>query len=100
MSLGKDPEYKLLKRFITLEAFLVQVIIYLLIWLWDDYLATILSLVLGSIALSLYLLSYLVELVDKSSVPWVYYRLMLLCFLAPLIGAILGILLKNGLSWL
>ncbi len=100
MSIGKEPEHLLLKKLITLEAFLIQIAIYLLIWLWDDYLATILSLVLGAISLSLYILSYLVELVDQSKVPRVYYRLMLLSFLAPLIGGILGILLRNGLSWL
>jgi len=100
MSLGKDPEHLLLKKLVTLEAFLIQMGIYLLIWLWDDYMATVLSLILGGIALSLYLLTKMVELIDQSNVPNVYYRLMFLSFLAPFIGAILGILLRNGLSWL
>lgn len=100
MSLGKEPDHTFLKKLITLEAFLIQIAIYMLIWLWDDYLAAILSLVIGGVALSLFILSNMVEWVDKSRVPRVYYRLMFLSFLAPLIGAIIGVLLRNGLSWL
>ena len=90
----------MLKRLITIEAFLVQVLIYLLLWLWNDYLATVLSLILGGISLFVWLISLIVEWVEQSKVPKSYYRLMLLCFLAPLLGAIIGIGLKNGLSWM
>ncbi len=90
----------MIRYFVTLEAFLVQVLGYLLLWLWNDYLATILSLIFGGIAFFIWFISLIVEWVEKSKVPPSYYRLMLLCFLAPLLGAVIGIVLKNGLNWL
>lgn len=90
----------MIQTFITLEAFLVQVVLYLLIWLYDDYLGSLISLIFGSIAFFLWLISHLVELVERSRVPRAYYRLMLLCFLAPLTASILGLLLRQGVGWM
>ena len=90
----------ILKRFATIEALLIQIIFYLLLWLWDDYMASIVSLILGGISLFVLVISYLVELVERSRVSKDYYRVMFFCFLAPLFGAIIGITLLNGLSWL
>lgn len=90
----------ILKRLATIEALLIQVIFYLLLWLWDDYLASIISLILGGISFSVLIISYLVELVERSRVSKDYYRVMFFCFLAPVLGAIIGIVLLNGLSWL
>ncbi len=92
--------YPLLDRLVSIEAILIQVVAYLLIWLLNDYLAFVLSFILGGIALSLYLVAKVVELVDRSRVPKVYYRFMVICFLAPLIAGALGLLLRNGPSWL
>lgn len=92
-------QHPLLDRLVSIEAFLTQVVVYLLIWLLNDYLAVVLSLILGGIALSVYLISKIVELVERSRVPRVYYRFMVVCFVAPAIAAVIGLLLRNGLSW-
>lgn len=92
-------QHPILDRLVSLESFLTQVVIYLLIWLLNDYLAVVLSLIFGGIALSVYVISKLVELVETSRVPKVYYRFMVMCFTAPALAAIVGILLRNGLSW-
>jgi hypothetical protein len=68
-------------------------------WVIDDYLAVVVSFILGGISLAIYLISKLIELVDKSNVPKVYYRFMLICLLAPIIAGMIGLLLLNGLSW-
>ena len=88
-----------LDKLVSIEAFLVQVVLYLLLWVFDDYLAVVISLILGSIALAIFLLSKLIELVESSRVPKVYYRFVVLCFIAPAIAAIIGMFLLNGLSW-
>ena len=88
-----------LDKLVRLEAFLVQVVLYLLLWVIDDYLAVVVSFILGGISLAIYLISKLIELVDKSNVPKVYYRFMLICLLAPIIAGMIGLLLLNGLSW-
>ena len=92
--------YPILDRLVSIEAFLIQIVAYLLIWLLNDYLAFILSFILGGIALFLYLVAKIVELVDRSRVPKVYYRFMVIGFVAPLIAGGLGLLLRNGPSWL
>jgi hypothetical protein len=100
MSKPFPKEVTFLAKLVGPEAFLVQLVVYLLLWLWNDYLATILSLVLGGISLAVFLIAKLVELVESSRVPGIYYRFMVICFIAPLVGAILGIFLRDGLSWL
>lgn len=89
-----------LDKLVTIEAFLVQLVLYLLLWIVDDYMALVLSLILGGISFFIYLISKLVELVDRSRVPKVYYRFMVFCFLAPAIAAVVGLFLLNGPSWL
>lgn len=93
-------DHPVLDKLVTIEAFLVQLVVYLFLWLWNDYLAFILSVILGGISLSILVVSKMVELVESSRVPKVYYRFMVFCILAPLIAGIAGVLLRNGLSWL
>lgn len=100
MSEQFQRQHPILDRLVTIEAFLVQFVVYLLMWLFNDYMAVLLSLILGGIALSVYVVSKLVELVERSRVPKVYYRFMVICFTTPLLAAILGLLMRNGLSWM
>ena len=100
MSTPFRQEHPLLDKLVTIEAFLVQLVVYLFLWFWNDYLALILSLILGGIALSILVVSKMVELVESSRVPKVYYRFMVICILAPLLAGIAGMLLRNGVSWL
>jgi hypothetical protein len=100
MSTPFRQEHPLLDKLVTIEAFLVQLVIYLFLWFWNDYLALILSLILGGIALSILVVSKMVELVESSRVPKVYYRFMVICILAPLLAGIAGMLLRNGVSWM
>ncbi|MEZ4983703.1 MAG: hypothetical protein R2795_01480 [Saprospiraceae bacterium] len=93
-------ENTILLHLASFESFLIQLVIYLLLWLWNDYTATLLSLIVGGIAMFVLILSKLVEWVDSSRVPASYYRLMWACLMAPVIAAVLGMLLKNGLSWM
>ena len=81
---------RLLRRLVSLEGLLVQVIAYLALWLVDSYMAKVVSLLIGGVAAGVLLVSLLVELVDRSRVPRVYYRFVLWCLLGPLIGGILG----------
>lgn len=100
MSTPFRQEHPLLDKLVTIEAFLIQLVIYLFLWFWNDYLALILSLILGGIALSILVVSKMVELVESSRVPKVYYRFMVICILAPLLAGIAGVLLRNGVSWM
>ena len=74
--------------------------VYLLIWIANDYMGAMLSLIFGSIFLIILLTSLIVELVEKSKVPRWYYTFMGLSVLAPIMAAILYSLINKGMEWL
>ena len=65
-----------MQRIRPIEILLAEVAAYLLIWVFNDYLATMLSLIFGSIFLLILLTSLVVELVEKSKVPRWYFTFM------------------------
>ncbi|MEM9919204.1 MAG: hypothetical protein AAF990_13970 [Bacteroidota bacterium] len=83
-----------------LEIFLLQFILYMALWLWNDYLASLISLVFGAIFLFIFLLSLILEWIERSKVPRAYFILMLLSVLAPALAAICYLYLFQGVSWL
>lgn len=83
-----------------LELFLLEIILYILLWLWDDYLASLLSLVFGAIIALILLVSLVVEWVEPSKVPRWYFTLMLVSIAAPIVAALLYTFLGGGLDWM
>ena len=84
-----------------IELFLIEFIFYLALWLWNDYVATLVSSVFAVIFLFLLVISYIVEWIEPSKVPTWYYRFMLVSILAPVIAAVLFIgLYGTDLEWL
>lgn len=88
-----------MQKTLLFEIFLAEAAIYLLLWLSNTYLATLLSLIFGCIAFIILLISLLVELVERSKVPSWYYSLMVASVLAPVAAALIFYLLGNELSW-
>ncbi len=85
----------------TFELFLIQVVIYVLVWLISDYAGSFLSAVFASIFLAIFVISLIVEAIERSKVPRWYYWVMVVSFLAPAIVGILFLLLGKGeLTWL
>lgn len=80
------------------EIFLGQVIIYLLIWVTNPYLALILSSIFGGICLLILLVSLAVELIERSKVPRWYYYLMAVSTLAPVLAMGVYFVLGGDLS--
>jgi hypothetical protein len=82
------------------EIFLVEVIFYFLLWLLNDYLATLLSISLGGIFLAILIISLIVEWIERSKVPIWYYKFMVVSILAPLLTAIVYLFFTGGVSWM
>lgn len=59
------------------EIFLIQTIVFSLIYLADSYVGFLVCLILGIIAAALLILSLIFELVDRSKVPRSYYYYMI-----------------------
>ncbi|MCB0550453.1 MAG: hypothetical protein KDD19_22985 [Phaeodactylibacter sp.] len=88
-----------MERIRPIEILLGEVVLYLIIWVFNDYMATMLSLIFGSIFLLILMVSLVVELVEKSKVPRWYFIFMGLSVLAPIIAAILYVLINQGMGW-
>ena len=88
-----------MRRLKPIELLLIQIIIYFLIWLWDEYLATMLSLVWGGICLLILMTSLVVEWIEKSKVPKWYYSFMAVSVLAPIMAAVIYSGIVGGIRW-
>ncbi len=83
-----------------IEILLIEIAFYIILWLMNEYLASLLSLIFGSIFLLLFLISIIVEWIEKSKVPRWYYMFMLASALAPLLAALIYLSISGGLQWL
>jgi hypothetical protein len=89
------------KRTYTFEIFLIQIIVYLLLWLWNDFVATLLSLSFAAIGLFVLIISIIAELIDRSRVPRWYFYVMVLSVLTPILVGSLFMYIKQGsLDWM
>lgn len=84
----------------TIEIFLLQVVLYMLFWFWNDYLATVLSVILGGLATLVLFTSVVVEAIERSKVPKWYYTMLVASILAPLLAAMLYAGISGGIPWL
>ncbi len=80
--------------------FMVQVIVYLVLMLYDEYFGTLLAIILGAVAFVVWGLSYVVKWVQSSRVSPEYYRYVLTVWTSPLLSLLLFILLRGGIGWL
>lgn len=90
----------LMERIRPFEIFLVQMAVYLLLWIFNEYLATLLSLVFGSICLLILLISLIVEVIERSKVPRWYFLFMGASVLAPFLAALIYLVIGGGLEWM
>ena len=82
------------------EIFLIQVVFYLLCWLSNDYLASMISLIFGTLFLVILLISLVVEMIERSRVPRWYFYFMLLSVLAPVLSAAVYLSITQGVDWM
>jgi hypothetical protein len=83
------------------EIFMIQAILYLLIWLWNDFAATIMSLSFSAIALFIIIIAGIAEAIEPSKVPRKYFYVMIISALTPIIiGSFFMLLKKGSLDWM
>ena len=83
------------------EVFLIEAIVYIALWLWNEYIATIMTLSFSAIALFILIISLISEVIEPSKVPRWYFSYMIISVLTPLvIGAFFMVLNKGSLGWM
>ena len=83
------------------EVFLIEALCYIVLWMWNDHVATILTLSLSAIALFILIISLIAESLDRSKVPRWYFWVMGISIFTPLIIGAFFLTIKNGtLDWM
>ena len=84
-----------------IEIFMIEFIFYTILWLVDDYIASLVSVILGFIFASILIVALISEFIEPSKVPRSYYYFMIVSILAPLLAGALFVGLMDGqLDWL
>lgn len=83
-------------RLSLLEIFLLEVVVWLGLWLFDDYLATLLTLVVVAIVLAVLIIALMAEAIERSKVPRKYFYVMLLSIVAPVVAGVLYLSIFGG----
>ncbi|MFK7937304.1 MAG: hypothetical protein AB8G22_27570 [Saprospiraceae bacterium] len=85
----------------VLIAFFIEFIIFLALWLWDDYVGFMLSVTFALISLFIFLIALIAEWLDRSKVPRLYFYIMAISVITPLIASGVYILLMGtDFDWL
>jgi len=92
MTNERKPEYRLSLS----EFFLLEVVVWLAIWLLNDYMAALLTIIVGAIVSAVLVLALLAEAIERSKVPRRYFWFMGLSILAPVVSALLYAVLFGG----
>jgi len=68
-----------------IEIVLVEVCLYLFLWLWNEQVAQLLSAIISGVSLIVLLVSVMVELVEPSKVPKTFFIFMIISVFVPLL---------------
>ncbi len=98
MSKQSDPQSTPANLVIVI---LIQAVVYCGIWLWDEYVASYLSLIFPGLILAVLIIATLADLIEPSRIPKWYYGLMIVSILTPLlIGTLFYFIYEGRLDWL
>ena len=80
----------------VLELFLLQTAAWLGLWLFNDYVATLLTLIIVAIVLAVLVIALIAEWIERSKVPRRYFYIMAASIVAPVAAALLYVYIFQG----
>ena len=80
----------------VLEIFLLEIAVWLALWLMDNYLATLLTLIITAIVFAVLVIALISEAIDRSKVPRKYFWIMGVSVLAPILSALIYLIIFGG----
>ena len=89
-----------MKNKIYWQLFMVECMVWLAVWLLNDYLAALLTAILGSMVFAVWLIAQISEYLEPSRVPSWYFSVLLTTLLATLSTAGFYVVLNGGLDFL
>lgn len=90
-----------MKRFGVLELFIVEFILFAILWLSSDFLGTMFSLGISLTSFFILIISIIAELLEPSKVPRWYFTFMAVTIVTPLLVAgIMVYIFEGQLEWM
>ena len=84
-----------------LEIILLQIILYSGLWILSPYAGFMLSMIVATISAAVLVISLIMELVDRSKVPKIYFRFMLTAVICPIVVALFFIAFyPDAMGWM
>lgn len=77
-----------------------QLVVYLLLIILDEYAGSLLAVIIGSIALGVWLISLIVEIIEPSRVTKAYYWYTFTGWLAPVLALTAYVILRGEIEWM
>ena len=71
------------------EIYLIQMILYALVYLGNSYIGFMLCLIMAVISFALLILSLIFEVLDRSNVPRYYFKIMISAIISPVVIIVL-----------
>jgi hypothetical protein len=78
------------------EIFLIEIVVWLGLWLLSDYVAALLTLVGGAIVLAVLLIALAAELIEPTKVPRRYFHIMAVSLLSIIVAASVYVFVLGG----
>ncbi len=80
---------------------LSQAVIYLSIWLWNEYVASYITLIFPAMILVILVLGLIADWIEPSRIPGWYYKIMIISIVIPvLIGVVFYFINDGKIGWL
>jgi len=90
-----------MQRFGAIELFVIEFILFALLWLISDYVGTLLSLGVSLTAFFILIISLIAEWIEPSKVPrWYFVFMMVTVFTPLLVGGIMIYIFEGELDWM
>lgn len=83
-------------RLTLLEIFLLQTIVWLGLWLLNDYIAALLTLIVGAIVSAVLIIALISEAIERSKVPKKYFWVMAISLGCMLLATLIYVGLLGG----
>ena len=80
---------------------LAECVVFTMVWLWNEYVATYATLILPGVMFVILLLSVIADWIEPSRIPRWYYYVMIMSVIIPLlIGALFLYIYQGNFDWL
>jgi hypothetical protein len=85
-----------LPKLSLLEIFLLEILVWMGLWLASEYTATLLTTIIAPIVFAILVIALISERIERTKVPRLYFQVMLISTIAPLLAGLVYYLITRA----